>query len=102
MMQVSKDKAIYAGGLGVNYKKTIVEFDDDGPFEESKLACNIKARPYLSSSGKEIQMPNGRVGHQAVYSEMHDAIYFFAGQLGREGGGVHHRELVNDLWKINL
>ena len=33
---------------------------------------------------------------------MHNAIYIFAGQLGRDGGGVHHRELVNDLWKVDL
>lgn len=102
MMQTSKDQAIYAGGLGVNYKKTVVEFNNKGSFEESKLDCRILAHPYLSNNGKEIVMPNGRVGHLAVYSESQHAIYFFAGQLGREGVGVHHRELVNDLWKINL
>ena len=47
-------------------------------------------------------MPNGRVGHQAVYSESQNAIYIFAGQVGRDGGKVQHREFQNDLWKINM
>ena len=47
-------------------------------------------------------MPNGRVGHQANYFEAEDAIYIFAGQIGRDEGKVKHRELQNDLWKIDL
>ena len=47
MMQVSKDLSIYAGGLGVNYKKTIVKFTSRGTFEENKLDCNITSVPFL-------------------------------------------------------
>ena len=102
MMQTSKDEAIYAGGLGVNYKKAVVAFNSKGPFEESKLGCRVQGHPTKTAAGREIKMPNGRLGHQAVYSEMHRAVYIFAGQLGRDGGGVHHRELQNDLWKISM
>ena len=69
MMQVSKDLSIYAGGLGVNYTKTIVKFTSRGTFEENKLDCNIVAVPYLDPQKREVQMPSGRVGHQAAYSE---------------------------------
>ena len=48
MIQVSKEQAIYAGGLGVNYKKSIVKFSSKGQFEENKLDCCVTAEPYLN------------------------------------------------------
>ena len=51
MMQVCKDKAIYAGGLGVNYKKNIVKFVRKGLFEEKKLDCGVVSEPYLNEKG---------------------------------------------------
>ena len=79
MVQVSKDLAIYAGGLGVNYKKNIVKFSSKGSFEENLLDCSLLVEPYRNAQKQEILMPGGRVGHQAVYSEAKNSVYIFAG-----------------------
>ena len=54
MIQVSKAQAIYVGGLGVNYKKSIIKFTSKGSFEENKLDCCVLAEPYLNTKGQEV------------------------------------------------
>ena len=81
MLQVAQRKAIYVGGLGINYKNKVVTFKG-APNPDTELGPSLlKAFPLKSvKSRQELTLKLGRFGHTSFYNPQEHAIYIFGGQ----------------------
>ena len=90
-------KAMYVGGLGINYKKKVVTFKLLNPCGVDLDPANIKFTPQTAlQTRREIVMNLGRLGHTAMYNKQDNAIYIFGGQqelLGAAGSTNSVRDM---------
>lgn len=74
MVQQAQGKVILVGGLGINYKNSVVQFRQDYSSQ------SVNASMLLATKTKqEIKLSLGRFGHSAAYSKADHSVYIFAG-----------------------
>ena len=99
-------KAIYVGGLGIDYKKKIVKLKQLNPGGVDLDPANILFTSQMTQYNEsEIALKLGRLGHTAMYRKDDNSIYIFGGQqelLGAAGSTNSVRDLQNDLWRLEL
>ena len=76
MIQVAQKRAIYVGGLGINFKNQVVQLKEVSGEQTSLHLAPLVAR---TSDKQEIRLTLGRFGHTAMYNKAQHAVYIFAG-----------------------
>ena len=103
MIQLDQKRAVYIGGLGVNYKRQVVIFEELYKDPHDFKSPHITAKPLIATKTKmELQLNPGRLGHSAFYDDEANSIFVFGGQQEGIGGPKAAREFQNDLWRLCL
>lgn len=106
VMQIDRNKAFYVGGRGVNFKKGVILLQNKGTPGDSQ----VKSRPFQVKTQteegktikKDVRIKLGREGHTAVFSKRFMSIFLFAGRQEREGNNLVSKDILNDIYRIDL